>query len=322
MLIGFFLGLAGLFRYQILIMGATLFLWMIIVNKLHFKYLFFIFFGGIVSIFIGLIIDYWFYGSPVFTIYNYFDINIVKDTASTFGVSPSYEYLKYIIRGPGPILGPIIATSIVIFILRFPLSPITWICTSFLFVHSLIPHKEMRFLFPLVFYVPLAVTQLLQVTAESLRFDKKRMYLLLSILFVINFAGLIVVYSKSAGSGKQYLGDFIKWNFSDKHINVAYIGNEGRGFVPLTWNSYYKYPNIDLRIYFSLWSGDFDSSTNSAYDILMIEEKVLTGTRSVEKINSMGYRFVKNSIPRISQEILEIYDSEASNENVRIYVRK
>ena len=95
--IGVILGLASLFRYQVGAMIAGMILWLLFIKKEKIRYLTSLVTGILIVIFLGVIIDYWFYGNWTFTPWNYFDHNILQGKAADFGVSPWSFYIDKII---------------------------------------------------------------------------------------------------------------------------------------------------------------------------------------------------------------------------------
>lgn len=101
-----------------------------------------------------LLIDYWGYGSFVFTPWNYFEANILKGIAAKFGVLPFWWYFYFAQRTIGPGMGVVVLLSVLWFWARNPRHVITWMTLFFVLIHSLIGHKELRFIFPIVFFIP------------------------------------------------------------------------------------------------------------------------------------------------------------------------
>ena len=158
-LTGMLLGLSFLFRYQNMFLIAGFLAWMLFVHKSKFSSLL-ILASGIVLVFcVGILIDRWFYDEWVLSIWKYFEENILNDKASDFGVSSwHYYFVKIFTEG----IPPFSLLYIVPFLLLFifcPKNPLVWIIFPFLAVHLYIGHKELRFLFPLVGFIPLLTVQ-------------------------------------------------------------------------------------------------------------------------------------------------------------------
>lgn len=152
---GIFIGLSYLFRFQSAFLIIGLFIWLLLIKKTRFDYL--LYHASIIIIVIGLgsISDYFFYGNWNFTSWNYFESNILHNKAATFGTAPWYFYIIQ--------LGDFKLLSVLILVL-FSLFVFAWIFNAksfhffillpFLFVHFIIAHKELRFLYPVFFFVP------------------------------------------------------------------------------------------------------------------------------------------------------------------------
>ena len=95
-LIGVFLGLSFLFRFQMAFAMLRLGLWWILIEKVKISFLVQVglIFG--LLLLIGTGIDSWFYGEFVFSPWKYFYANIVEGVASSFGTSPWYDYFVQI----------------------------------------------------------------------------------------------------------------------------------------------------------------------------------------------------------------------------------
>ena len=149
-LLGLILGLSFLFRYQMALVIGSLLIWMLFVQKSNLKYGMGIALGLGSMLFAGLLVDSWFYETWVFTPWNYFYFNIIKDVASKFGTEPWYYYLYESISSMSYIIGiPVFLAFISLVILK-PKNILVWIIFPFILFHSIIPHKELRFIFPLV----------------------------------------------------------------------------------------------------------------------------------------------------------------------------
>ena len=75
--------------------------------------------------------------------------------AASFGVSPWYTYLILLLTVPTVLWGLAIYGSFVISIVRHYQNPAVWAFIFFIVCHSLIAHKELRFLFPVIPLLPL-----------------------------------------------------------------------------------------------------------------------------------------------------------------------
>lgn len=156
--IGLIFGLAFCLRNHVGIMILFFGLWSIFIGRWSFKSIFCIAFGILFAIGLNTLVDRWGYGEWVFPPIEYVKFNLVDKGASKWGESPWYYYItSFFKKGIAPISIPIII-SVFVFWFRKIKSPITWITIPFVLIHSLIPHKELRFLIPMVSFLPLMLT--------------------------------------------------------------------------------------------------------------------------------------------------------------------
>lgn len=110
-------------------------------------------FGILLMVLIGVLVDRWFYGEWTLSAWNYFDQNILLDKVSTFGVKPWWWYITEILEKGIPPFSLLYVGSFFLLIFYKPKSPLTWSILPFIIVHSLIGHKEIRFVFPIIGFV-------------------------------------------------------------------------------------------------------------------------------------------------------------------------
>lgn len=151
-------GLSFIFRFQMIIMIAGVYGWLFLKLKLNIKPYLYTFLGLLITLIISTIIDYWGYGVWTFTPWNYFYYNIFLGKASSFGHAPFWYYLeKSFFKGTPPLSLFIVLPFLFEWIKR-PFSFLTFITLPFLLVHSIIGHKELRFIFVLGSFLPLIVS--------------------------------------------------------------------------------------------------------------------------------------------------------------------
>ena len=157
MLVGGLWGLAFEFRYQMAFAIAGYGLWLIVISKRLFWEISGVVTGGIFTVLLGTFADYWFYGGWTFAPWAYFEQNILAGKAATFGTDPVYQYLLYIVVQGIPPFGLVYLFGMLGFWWLRPRSPLTWLSVPFFLVHCAVSHKELRFLFPLLPFLPYAV---------------------------------------------------------------------------------------------------------------------------------------------------------------------
>lgn len=147
---GVSLGIAFLFRYQVGIAVAGVYLWLLMVARIPIGRILEsgILCVGVIALGSGL--DSLFYGQPVFAPWNYLKLNLVDGKASEFGTDPWYFYFTRFALSR-PVIGIVLLVFFAkgLFVLRRHL--FVWVIVPFVMVHSLIAHKEMRFLFPIIY---------------------------------------------------------------------------------------------------------------------------------------------------------------------------
>ncbi|EQC43419.1 mannosyltransferase [Bacteriovorax sp. Seq25_V] len=145
MISGILFGASFLARYQ---MGVPVFfvnIWELFKKKNYKEFIVHSIFIGI-AIIIGIIVDYWGYGTFNLSFWNYFRENILHSRASGFGTSPFYYYFFMPIFKGGVLIPLVICYGIYRYHREHKLN--FWVIAfwSFFIIHSLIPHKEVRFI--------------------------------------------------------------------------------------------------------------------------------------------------------------------------------
>ncbi len=150
-LVGILLGFAFYARFQIGFAMIGLGLWLLIMNKPKMKALLWLIIGLIVAFGINLLIDYWLYQDWVLTPYNYLIVNVVQDVASNWGISPWWFYFDAFVFIAVPPLSIILLCFFVPGIYKALAHPFTWCFVPFILLHIFVGHKELRFIFPMLF---------------------------------------------------------------------------------------------------------------------------------------------------------------------------
>lgn len=151
---GLFAGFSFLARYQMGFMIAGFFGWLCFVEKISLRKLW-LFIAAIVACAgLGIAIDTWGYSEFVLTTWNYLYQNVVLNKSANWGTDPFYGYLYLMQQHGMPLHSILILGAMFLTWYRYPRHFLTWCSVPFFIVHSLIAHKEMRFLFPLALFAP------------------------------------------------------------------------------------------------------------------------------------------------------------------------
>ena len=110
--------------------------------------------GVLAMLALGLLADRWLYGEWTLTPWNYLHENILNARMDQFGVRPWWYYLTAPVLEGGVIFGLLVLAATLWFFRRRPRHVVTWMLVPFLAVHFFLPHKELRFFFPALFFAP------------------------------------------------------------------------------------------------------------------------------------------------------------------------
>ena len=157
-LAGILLGLAFITRFQTGFFIAGYGLFILLKEENPFRTIFLMAAGFLIMLALGTALDGYFYGYFVFTPWNYLDQNIFKNVAASFGTEPWYWYAKQGFEKLIPPFSLLVLGGFAWLAFEKKYQAAGWACLTFIAGHSLVGHKEWRFLFPLAFFVPLAAT--------------------------------------------------------------------------------------------------------------------------------------------------------------------
>lgn len=112
--------------------------------------------GGMIPLLIGTGLDRWGYGRWTCVPWNLFQVDFVQGVHAKWGVSPPWRYVTEALFQPAaPITWLWVAAMLVTWV-RYPRHILTWTTLPFFIFHSLVGHKELRYLFPIVLPAALA----------------------------------------------------------------------------------------------------------------------------------------------------------------------
>ncbi|MEK6626726.1 MAG: hypothetical protein AABY86_17290 [Bdellovibrionota bacterium] len=113
----------------------------------------------IIVILLGVVVDRWGYGEWTFTPFAYLKYNIFESRASEFGTSPFWFYFYAPIVKGGPPLALLLGLGSVLYWKQNIKGFWSIVSLSFLLIHLVIPHKELRFLTFLYILAPYFLSQ-------------------------------------------------------------------------------------------------------------------------------------------------------------------
>ncbi|MEO1516724.1 MAG: hypothetical protein AAFV95_17010 [Bacteroidota bacterium] len=155
--IGLLLGLCFVLRYQIAFALAGLGAWLLFRGRMGVGRLALMFLGSMVTVGGSVLLDSWFYGTLTVAPYQYYVANIVEKKAASFGVHPWYQYFIEMTIWLCPPLSILLQGLFFYGVWKKPWHVLTWCILPFLLAHIAVGHKELRFLFPLLYLFPLFI---------------------------------------------------------------------------------------------------------------------------------------------------------------------
>jgi phosphatidylinositol glycan class B len=298
LLMGCLFGISFLFRFQMAFASLGFVLWLICIYKIAVTDLGKLITGALICILAGVIIDCWFYGNLVFSPWNYFHANVVNDIASAFGTSPWYTYLEEALVLPGYFLGALLLLSLLLLLIKQPKNSVIWCIIPFLIVHSIIPHKEERFMFPLIYLLPLLLISAYQKLRELVNGTLLIVLKYLCIVFFVtlNSAGLLVMANRSAAIGKMEMVRYIHEHYPDKPVNLIYcvfgdVLDKHGGIIP------YKEKKLHAREIKNLCALADSLIIPGEENILVIKKEHLQMESCSSTISENHFILQKQSVP-------------------------
>ncbi len=136
-------------RYQTILMLGGYVAWRLFVQRPPIARWLWPLLGFALGTVLALGVDAWGYGRLVFPFYTYVHVNVFEGVASKFSTEPFYAYAYLPLANVFVIPALAAMVSSVVFWVRRPRDPFTWIMVPTVLGFSLLGHKEERFLFPL-----------------------------------------------------------------------------------------------------------------------------------------------------------------------------
>ncbi len=198
---GIVMGIAFILRYQVAFMILGFAAWLFFIRKCGISNIIIFVYGLILSFGIGVMADRWFYGQWVLTSWNYLYQNIFLDKASGFGVSPWWYYISETFLNAFPPLSIIYILAVFLYIWAFPKDVLTWTIVPFLAIHFIIPHKEIRFLFPMIGLLPVMIIKtadLLLQRKDGVFPERRSVKILTKGFWILNILMLIILIFRPA----------------------------------------------------------------------------------------------------------------------------
>ncbi|OUR98882.1 hypothetical protein A9Q84_05570 [Halobacteriovorax marinus] len=225
---GLLFGLSFSLRHQTGILSLSFGLWLLISKTLPLKRWLFSFSSLILlGVLIGIGLDSLGYEQLTFTPYNYLTENILKDKISGFGVMPWWGYLKLSLKGLN-IFAPLLIIGAVNYMRKNPYAWATWIFIPFLVFHSAIGHKELRFLYPLLFIV-------IYMSFQSYNFIKYKKSF--STILFFSIIGTVIVCFKPAYTPMKFY--HFLYNYKSGEALDLYTFKDRKG----------RYPELEMKVF-------------------------------------------------------------------------
>lgn len=245
---GVLLGLSFLFRFQMALAFVPLLLWLGLHRPRGWRRAVRIALIIVGVVAVGALVDRWFYGAWVLTPWNYVRVNILEGVATTFGTAPWYAYFVQFPLWAAPPLGVALLLLVVVAVSWRPRSPWVWATVGFVVGHMLVPHKELRFLFPLLYALPVLLAFGVEAVESRVPGGQWRT-VTAWVLGLQNVVLLALLLTPSIHHGKEFDWHYLHflWQTAEAHPGqpVYVLDTEGSPYRVWDWDTnVYRHPRV------------------------------------------------------------------------------
>lgn len=241
---GFFFAFSCYARFPMLVAVGLVGLWAAIYHDRKWN-IGFIDLGFFLGVTIGVFIDYWGYGDFTVSVWNYFKANIIESKGNQFGVEPFWYFFEKPALKGGP-LGILLTISVLYYWFRRPKSQLSFWTFGYVLIHSIVSHKEIRFITPVYIMAPIMFFKINR-EWESWKGAINKLF---KVFFVINLFYLfkvVFIANTSYISFYQYLYKNPKskiYTLYDEHgthlklINKYYLKDNSFKLTPISYQDF------------------------------------------------------------------------------------
>jgi GPI mannosyltransferase 3 len=202
---------------------------------------------------LGILIDRWFYGDWVLTAYRYFDVNILQSKASNWGVSPFWYYPVLVAETAAPPLSIFLIVGTFVAMFAYPRHVLTWIFVLMLLGHSLVPHKEVRFLFPLIFALPVVLVLAWKSELWQKVIRSTPRWLQRTFVYLLLFENMVLLAVATLKPANESAGTFAKvYEYADDQPITLYTLDTNPYFWTDLAIHFYRPRQIEVRHFDSI----------------------------------------------------------------------
>jgi GPI mannosyltransferase 3 len=200
--LGSLLALAVLVRPTTTPVALGMVIWLLLVRREPWRQLLLVSAAVLLTTAGGILLDTLFYGRPVFSPFHYVQVAIQGPPHGVFDTLPWYYYLPWILKYALPPIGAAILVALFMLLLKRPRHLLSFCIVPYLIMLSMVPHKEVRFLYPLAFLVPWLLCTGLPLLP---RWPHWFGVVVVTLTVAVNAIGLAVVMSAPAGMAQEKL---------------------------------------------------------------------------------------------------------------------
>jgi GPI mannosyltransferase 3 len=202
-LIGLVLMLSVAGRFTSVLMIGGLLAWLLFIQRIGLRPVIQILLGMLGGVLIMGLLDRWLYGEWCSPLLNAATL-LFQGSGPNFGRQAWWFLISEVFFKGGFFIGFCMIFCLLYLLIRAHTHPVVWVIVPLLIFHLLISHKELRFLFPLAFFMPFVIVY---VAADLLLFIKKTKHILLnkilpvflcSVFCIVNIVLCSVVTHKPA----------------------------------------------------------------------------------------------------------------------------
>jgi len=164
---GLAFGLAYQSRFHSALPVACVWIGLLVTKQLEVKKLVLCAVGVLIGFGSGFLFDYWGYGIWSFSLWHFYRTNFLEGIMAHVQHYPWYYYLRWsFLRGIVPVSLPLIIASLCFWIKK-PKHVLTWATLPLFIFHSMVGHKELRYVFPVIIFSPLMLMMMIEAYQEK-----------------------------------------------------------------------------------------------------------------------------------------------------------